>query len=299
MRTPPADVDVDSGLARRLLSDQHPDLAGLPLALAANGWDNVVFRLGEDLVLRLPRRIEAAELIHNEQRWLGAIGARVDVAVPAPLRQGRPTDYYPYPWSVCAWTDGEAVSEVPVSDRSSLAGDLADFMTQMHTPAPESAPHNPVRGVPLSTRDGAMRERLASGLLPGSDVLGILWNRLRDTAPWDGPSLWIHGDPHPANLVASRQGGRWRLASVIDFGDLASGDPATDLSIAWTVFDEAGRELFRRRLADHGHADGATWERARGWALNMGCAMVAHSADNPRMMAIGRHTLEQVLLDEE
>ncbi len=295
MNTPAAEVQIDADLAARLVRDQHPDLAG-SLTLVASGWDNTLYRLGDQLCLRLPRRQLAADLVLGEYRWLPAIAARVTVQVPAPLRLGTPTSYYPWHWTICRWIDGEPAAAIPAGDREAIAPALARFMNELHIPAPADAPANPVRGVPLDHRTAAVRERLSIGRLPDSDALWALWQRLLTVPRWPGPPLWLHGDPHPANILLNRaERASPRLGAVLDFGDLTGGDPATDLAAGWLLFGPRGRAEFRARLAA---ADPDTWQRARGWALNMGTAIATSSGDNPRMASIGTHTLTQVLLDE-
>ncbi len=292
---PVAEVDVDADLVARLVVEQHPDLAG-PLTLANSGWDNVIYRLGGELCVRLPRRRVAVDLIHHEQRWLPTLARQVGVDIPAPVRVGRPGAGFPWPWSITRWYDGQVAAEREAADRTALAVDLADFLHRLHTPAPADAPPNPVRGVPLPTRDAVVRERLATGLIPAADRLAALWETLSATPAWSSPPVWLHGDPHPANLLLDP--GTGRLRAVLDFGDITSGDPACDLAAGWLVFDAVGRRTFRTRLDRHGDLDPATWQRARGWALVLGTAFAAHSADNPAMAAIGRHTLAQVLLPD-
>lgn len=292
METPAAEIAIDADLAARLIRAQHPDLDG-PLSLVGSGWDNTLFRLGDELCVRLPRRRVAADLVVNEQRWLPSIAARVRVPIPVPLRTGEPTGYYPWPWTICRWFDGEPASGVAVPDRGAMAPDLAAFLTDLHVPAPDDAPRNPVRGVPLARRTDAITERLASGLIPRSGALLALWDRLLAVPDWTGPPLWLHGDPHPANLLLHAGGGQPRLAAVLDFGDLTGGDPASDIAAAWLVFDESARAVFREHLTG---LDPATWLRARGWALNIGTAIAVSSDDSPQMAAIGAHALEQVLL---
>ncbi|SEH00930.1 Predicted kinase, aminoglycoside phosphotransferase (APT) family [Nonomuraea solani] len=285
MNTPEAEVDVDEELVDRLIRAQHPDLAG-PLTLVANGWDNVVYRLGADLSVRLPRRRLAVDLIVNEHRWLPILAKQVDVALPVPVRIGEPGEGYPWPWTIAPWFDGRTAADVAPPGRAGIAVPLAAFMTDLHRPAPPDAPRNPVRGVPLTARDTVVRQRLRS--IPRSAELLPLWEKLVAVPPWRGPALWLHGDPHPGNLLLDDAG----LVAVLDFGDLTSGDPATDLAAAWLVFDEEAREVFRSQV----EAGEETWQRARGWALAMGTALAAHSADSPGMAAIGDHVLEQVLL---
>jgi len=285
MDTPAADLVVDEPLVRLLLRQQHPDLAGLTLELVANGWDNVLYRLGSELVVRLPRRLVAAELVEHEQRWLPEIAARVSVEVPAPVRVGTPSPDFPYPWTVALWLSGELASE---SGGAQLSAGLARFVRELHNEAPREAPVNPVRGVPLAQRDAALRSRLDSGVVPGGHELSRVWQRALDADPWDGPARWLHGDLHPANLLV--RGGE--LAVVLDFGDVCAGDPATDLATGWLSLDAYGRSEFRT-LLDY---DDATWWRAVGWAVLMGTALVTNSADNPAMQRIGERALEQVLL---
>ncbi|MEV4753758.1 aminoglycoside phosphotransferase family protein [Micromonospora sp. NPDC049559] len=298
MRTPPADIASDAELVARLVEAQHPDLAG-PLTQVGNGWDNAVYRLGDEYCVRLPRRRVAVELVLNEQRWLPRLARRLNVPVPEPVRVGEPSDGYPWPWTITRWHAGRTAADVPPVGRDDLAPGLAEFMARLHVPAPSDAPRNPVRGVPLADRGPAVAERLASGLLPHSDELHGLWERLVAAPPWTGPTLWLHGDPHPANLLLryDPENGRAGLAAVLDFGDLTGGDPATDLAAAWMVFGPAGRAAFRDRLDRLAAVDRQTWDRARGWALNIGSAIAVHSHDNPEMAAIGRHALEQVLLE--
>ena len=292
MRTPAAEVDTSPALVTTLLREQHPDLAGLAVAEAANGWDNALFRLGDRLAVRLPRREAAATLVRNEQRWLGLIAERVGVPVPAPVRVGRPGHGYPWYWSVTPWFEGRVAADLPAADRRSLAGPLAAFVTRLHIPAPDGAPPNPVRGVPLPRRHERVVEYLESGRVPHPRDLRALWERLVDTPAWTGPPLWVHGDLHPANLLVGPPADSPGLAAVLDFGDITSGDPATDLALAWMVFDPPGRAAFRAALPA---VDAPTWARARAWALVMGTAMAANSSDNPRIATIGHHTLTQVL----
>ncbi|GAA1637288.1 aminoglycoside phosphotransferase family protein [Georgenia ruanii] len=286
---PAAEVAVDTDLVRRLLAAQHADLAGPPLRLVASGWDNVIYRLGDDLAVRLPRRAAAADLIEHEQRWLPELARRLPVAVPVPVRRGVPGLGYPWAWTVTRWRPGTTAAEVPAGERRAQAEPLAAVVAALHRPAPPDAPHNPVRGVPLAARRDAVIGRLTSGLVPQADRAAALWTELSATPAWAGPALWLHGDLHPANLVVADGG----LAAVLDFGDLTAGDPATDLAAAWLTFDATGRERFVRAL---GHAyDAATWRRARAWALALATALLAHSDDAPVLRAVGDHALREVL----
>jgi aminoglycoside phosphotransferase (APT) family kinase protein len=290
MPTPAADIAADVALVRVLLVEQHPDLAALPLRLVANGWDNAVFRLGTDLAVRLPRRRVAAELVEHEQAVLPAIASRVPVAVPAPVRVGRPTARYPWSWSVVPWFEGRTVEEAGLRDDPTLAADLAAFLLALHVEAEPDAPRNPVRGGPLLDHPDGVERRLASGAVPDAERLRGVWATALAAPPWTAAPLLLHGDLHPANLI--ERGGR--LVAVIDFGDVTGGDPATDLATAWLTFGPDARACFRAAM----QPDGATWTRARGWALVMATAMVGSSEPGSPIDRIGRAALSEVLLGE-
>lgn len=287
--TPGAEVDVDEALVRALLADQHPDLADLPLAPLASGWDNAIFRLGDDFVVRLPRRQLAAALVEHEQRWLPDLAEGLPLPVPVAVRKGRPAPSYPWAWSVCRWFPGTVAATTPVDDIQLAARVLGAFVRAMHQPAPPDAPENPFRGVPLLERDEVMRERVdqLGDLLDRDRVLGC-WEDALAIPRWAGPPLWLHGDLHPFNLLVHHG----RLSAVIDFGDLTSGDPATDLAVAWMLFPPPLRAVFRSEAGD---VDDDTWARARGWALSLGVAYIAHSADNAMFAALARTTIDAAL----
>lgn len=262
MLTPAAEVDIDESLVAQLIRAQHPDLAGRPLSLVANGWDNVICRLGEDLCVRLPRRKAAVDLILNEQRWLPQLAEHVTTSIPVPVRSGVPQFGYPWPWTITRWFTGRIAAHLAPAQRAPIAAQLGEFMAAWHVPAPARAPRSPVRGIPLERRDPGVREGLASGDVPRAAELEALWDKLVGTPAWPGPPVWLHGDPHPANLLVGERG----LEAVLDFGDLNAGDPATDLAAGWLVFDAQAREVFRSHAAPDDH----TWARAHGWALALG-----------------------------
>jgi len=279
--TPAAEFPVDVALVAALLRDQHPDLAALPLRVVASGWDNVVVRAGGDLAVRLPRRAAAAELVVHEQRWLPGIAARVAevVAVPEPVRTGRPALGYPWTWSVVPWLPGRPAGEQPQGE--SVAGTLAAFLARLHVPAPADAPVNPVRAVPLATRSDAVLTRLATTDVPRARELAALWRTAAGAPTHTGPPVWVHGDLHPFNLLVEGPPGGQRLSAVIDFGDVTAGDPAVDLATRWLTLDRAGRRAFAALVP----ADGATWTRARGWAVSIASALATTDDDAFRTTA--------------
>ena len=290
-RMPAAEIDVDVPLLHRLLADQHPDLAEREMQVVANGWDNVMIRLGSDLVARLPRRQAAAALIDHEQLVLPRLADRLPVAVPVPVHTGTATDYYPWSWTVVRWLPGAPAAAQPPQERDAWAGELADFFVALHTPADADAPANPVRGVPLADRAEVIRARFDRATYTGAAELRKIFEVSASAPPYAGPPLWLHGDPHPLNLLASGD----RLTAVIDFGDTTSGDPATDLGTAWLTFTAAGRAEFIDRYTAGTGADAATWSRARAWAANYAAMLLASSDDHPELAAVGSHARGELL----
>ncbi len=288
---PAAEFTIGASLVRALLLEQHPDLAQLPLVEVGAGWDNTIFRLGDLLAVRLPRRAASAPLIEHEQRWLPALAARLPLPVPVPFRSGRPGQGFPWSWSVVPWFAGESTLNAPPQDVAAWLAALGDFLRVLHQPAPPDAPQNPWRGIPLAKRADKLRQDVQQldGLVDGRAVLD-LWDEIVATPPWPGPPMWIHGDLHLGNLLID--GGR--LSAVLDFGDLAAGDPATDLSVVWMLPPSAQVSVAASRRCFTA-ADDDTWTRARGWALALGLAYLSGSRDDEPMRRLGRTMIEAAL----
>jgi aminoglycoside phosphotransferase (APT) family kinase protein len=288
--TPAAEVEVDEGQARRLLEAQHPDLAELALVSIASGWDNHLLRLGDKLALRFPRRQFAAQLILNEQRWLPQLKERLPLAIPSPVRIGVAQFEYPWAWSVTPWIEGETADLAPPdSNQGEL---LAAFFEALHKPAPADAPRNPYRGMPLSERADGFADRLAK-LHGKTDVLDARVHELwRDAlaAANDASPTWIHGDLHPRNVLVAKGS----LSGIIDWGDLARGDRASDLAAVWMLLPQL--ESRKRAIAACPSVSDATWRRARGWALLFAVILLgAGLVDDARMVAIAERTIARLL----
>ena len=289
---PAAEVDISVELVRALLAEQHPDLGDLPLVLVGEGWDNVMYRLGDEYGVRMPRRQIAAPLIENEQRWLPLLAPTLPLAIPAPIRRGEPGLGYPWRWSVVPWFDGTNAEEADLRDPFEAATSLGWFVRALNVPASSDAPHNPYRAVPLADRHDVTVDRI-SQLADEIDAPRItaVWDELCATPVYDGPPLWIHGDLHPANVVV-RDG---VITAVVDFGDISAGDRAVDLAGGIMLFEGAALATFR--LSAAAEDDDDLWRRAYGWALVHSLACLANSADNVQLNAIGRRTLAAVLRD--
>jgi aminoglycoside phosphotransferase (APT) family kinase protein len=288
---PPADIDIDEMLVRSLLRAQHPDLADLPLQPTDSGWDNAMFRLGEDLAVRLPRRLAATKLIEHEQEWLPQLAPLLPIAVPAPVRVGRPAENYPARWSIVPWMRGRnADLNEPRPDQAER---LAAFLCALHRPAPANAPFNPYRGVPLRERAEQIVERIRrlerETTLINDHVVRICQEAIE--APVDVEPTWLHGDLHGGNLLVDDDG---VITGVIDWGDMTRGDRATDLATLWmNLGDRQTRENARRACT--GVSD-ATWRRAKGWAVFYGVTLgTSGLAGDARHAVMARRTLERVV----
>jgi len=288
---PAAEVPIDAPLVRRLLRSQFPQWSRLAVRpVESAGWDNVIYRLGADLAVRLPRRRIGADQTEKEHQWLPVIGPQLPLAVPDPVGKGVPGEGYPWHWTVCAWLPGEVAALSPVADMSQAAVSLARFVRALQAIDPAGGPVSKFRGGTLADRD-PVSQASAAALGDSLDVRPALqvWKAAIAEPVWTGPSVWMHGDLHPANLLVSNG----ELGGVIDFGLLGVGDPACDLMVAWTYLSANARQMFRDALS----VDDSTWARGRGWALHLGLMAAAYSADNPVLRGIGRCTIAEVLAD--
>jgi aminoglycoside phosphotransferase (APT) family kinase protein len=286
MSWPATEFEVDEPLVRSLLADQHPDLAGLPITEIDAGWDNTLWRLGRELLVRLPRRKLAAPLMLHEQRWLPALARRLPLPVPVPVRIGQPARQYPWSWSVVPWLTGTPGHGTALTKPDDAAERLGRFLGALHQDAPSGAPPNPYRGVALAQRAETFEERV--GFL--ADEISVaatrrVWDRGLAVDPWSRPPQWLHGDLHPANVLVDKG----TVAAVIDFGDLCAGDPATDLAGAWMLLPAQSMGHFN---AAYGGVDDALERRSLAWAVLFALMLLEVGLGNrPAYESVGRLTL--------
>ncbi|MEY9946644.1 aminoglycoside phosphotransferase family protein [Kitasatospora sp. GAS1066B] len=260
------ETELTAELVQDLLRDQHPDLADHPVRLGARGWDNQLWRLGDDLAVRLPWATQSADaLLRKEYAWLPALAPHLPLQVPVPQRLGEPSERFPRPWIVTTWVPGEPADRAPVTRAEEAADTLAAFLTALHHPAPEGAPASRLgRGRPLAEHSDGFAEGLAAatelGLIPDPDAVRAVWEDAAAAPDWQGAALWLHGDLHPANVLTANG----TFCGVIDFGDLCAGDPACDLAAPWILLPDGAATRFHE--AYQPTADTATLRRARGWA---------------------------------
>ncbi|MEM9003182.1 MAG: aminoglycoside phosphotransferase family protein [Cyanobacteria bacterium P01_F01_bin.86] len=290
--TPEAELEIDTDLVYSLLEEQHPDLSHLPIYPVDAGWDNAMFRLGDRWCVRLPRRQIAAALIANEQTWLPQLAPHLLLPVPVPYRIGSPAANYPWRWSVLPWLTGVAADQAaPHADQ---APRLAAFLRSLHTPAPANAPINPFRSVPLHQRAARVEEclqrlRQTTNLI--TPQIQHIWVLALET-PMEVQPTWLHGDLHARNVLV--QDGA--ITGIIDWGDITSGDMATDLAAIWMLFAE--KTARQEAIAAYADISEATLQRAQGWAIFFGAMLLDTGlVNNPRQAAMAAQTLRRVSED--
>jgi aminoglycoside phosphotransferase (APT) family kinase protein len=256
--------DITPEVAARLVAAQFPQWADLPVVpVALNGWDNTTFKLGDELSVRLPSAEAYVPQVEKEHRWLPVLAAQLPLPIPEPVALGQPDDGFPRPWSIYRWIEGNPANVGRLADLAGFAADLADFLSALYaidaSGGPPAGAHSFFRGGPLNTYDAQSRasiERLADEI--DAEAATEVWDAAL-ASTWDRSPVWVHGDVVESNLLVAEG----RLRAVIDFGCAAVGDPACDLMMAWTSFDDESARLFRSGLP----FDDATWARGRGWTL--------------------------------
>jgi aminoglycoside phosphotransferase (APT) family kinase protein len=290
-------VTIDASLVRRLVSSQFPQWADLPIEpVAYGGWDNRTFHLGEHMIVRLPSAAAYSLQVEKEQRWLPRLAPFLPLPIPVPLAMGAPSDGYPWRWSVYRWLEGETAAIERIDDLRQFATGLAGFLGVLQridaTGGPTTGPHNFYRGGPLTTYDAEIRQAIAA--LDGrieTDAVSAVWKAAL-AATWHGSPVWFHGDVSAGNLLVQRG----RLCAVIDFGTSGVGDPACDLSIAWTLLERESRDVFRAAPP----LDSATWARGRGWTLWKALIVFARAqATDTSEVEKSRRVIDAVLADHQ
>jgi aminoglycoside phosphotransferase (APT) family kinase protein len=288
-------VTIDSALVRRLVDSQFPQWAHLPIEpVVFGGWDNRTFHLGDGMSVRLPRAEAYVAQVAKEQRWLPRLAPHLPLPIPLPLAMGEPTKEYPWPWSIYRWLDGEPASIARIIDLNRFATDMARFLMALHqvdpTNGPSPRPHDFQRGGPLPTYDRDTRHAITilDGRIDTAAATDV-W-RAALASSWRGSPVWVHGDLTTGNLLVKNG----QLSAVIDFGTSGVGDPACDLTIAWTLFDAASRDAFRAQLP----LDDTAWARGRGWALWKALiTVVDHQDTDPVQADRARQIIDAVIAD--
>ncbi|MFC7219672.1 aminoglycoside phosphotransferase family protein [Streptomyces polyrhachis] len=303
-----AETEITADLVRDLLQEQHPDLAGLAIREVAGGWGNHMWRLGDELAVRMQRMDPTPELQLKERRWLPVLAPRLPLPVPTPVRFGEPSERFPKHWTVMTWVPGEPLDHGSISRGSHAADTLAAFLRALHVQAPAEAPIATDRGAhPRNCTDGF--ENLLQAVAPDDTAVAdtaldvravravrVVWDDAVAAGAWEGPPVWVHGDLHPANVVVADG----TLSGVIDFGDMFAGDPAWDLAAAWVLLPAGTASRF---FDTYGRADEASIRRARGLAAmkSLFLMLMGQNGDQglpggkPHWGPAGRTALDRVL----
>jgi aminoglycoside phosphotransferase (APT) family kinase protein len=255
---------IDECLVRQLIQTQFPKWQHLTISkILPGGWDNRTFRLGDEMLVRMPSAAKYALQVEKEQAWLPTLKPHLPLPIPAPIAMGKPDHGYSWPWSIYQWLEGETVASTTIVDLEQFAVDLAQFIKALHridvSGDLQPGPHNFYRGGSLKTYDAETQQAIS--LLKDkidTNIVNQIWQKAL-VSHWQKDPVWVHGDVSLGNLLVKNG----KLAGVIDFGGMAIGDPACDLVIAWTLFNGASRKIFCETLT----LDTDTWERAKGWTL--------------------------------
>ncbi len=300
------EIPTSVDLVRQLLVDQFPAYAELDISpVPSAGTDNALFRLGDDLAVRMPRIGWATDSIAREFRWLPLLAPQLSLPIPEPIALGEPGSGYPCSWTICQWLPGTNPPMGATPNPTDLAARLAGFLLSLQAIDTTDAPHAK-RGIPVSTRDeevrnavAALMEIQATGSPDDPAVAPILnidlgqvlavWGQDMAADDWDRPPVWIHADVSPLNVLCDNEG---QLCAVIDFGTLGIGDPAVDAYGAWNLLDAPGRKVFREAIGFDDH----TWARGRAWALSIALIQLPYYyRTNPGLTAVSHQVLGQIL----
>ena len=284
------EVHIDAVIVRRLLAEQFPQWADLPIrAIRSTATVTAIYRLGDQLYARLPRVEEWAQDLDKEWRWLPRLAPRVSLRVPEPVGMGYPAGSYPFSWAIYRWIDGQSYSDELVDDERQAARDLAQFVAELRRIDPVGGAPRGGRK-PLRELDAVTRAAIESARrVIDRDATIEVWDCALQALAWKGTPVWIHSDLLRPNVLV--HGGR--LCAVIDFGGVGVGDPAADVIAAWSVFSQTERGTFRDALA----VDNGTWNRARGFALHQAALIIPYTETNPEFVALAKRTVEEVLAE--
>ncbi len=253
-------------LARKLILSQFPEYADLAItSVEKQGHDNRTYRLGDELLIRMPTAEFYALKVPKEQELLPKLAPHLSISIPAPIKIGVSSDDYPYPFSIYQWLEGQSANHLQIHDKAlePIALQLAMFLKELQSiegvDGPAPGQHNWWRGDHVSVyNEGACKQIAELSDVIDSDKAMELWTQACQTK-WNNLPVWIHGDFASGNILINDN----KLSGVIDFGGMGMGDPACDLVIAWTFLKDKSREIFKQAMK----LDSDTWLRARAWTL--------------------------------
>jgi aminoglycoside phosphotransferase (APT) family kinase protein len=287
------ELEINEPIVRRLIDEQFPQWADLPLRVAAWGTVNAVYRLGAELCVRAPRRAEWAAALEQEVRWLPVLAPSLPLPVPEPVAVGAPSDAYPVTWAVYTWLDGTPMLEAQRIDQTAISEELAGFVKAMQRVEVPLDPPVSNRSASLASRDEYVRASIPGLADDGIDIVAVAaaWEHALAAPGWSGAPVWVHGDLMPTNLLVREDGG---LAGVLDFGACTTADPACESLLAWMTLGSSARAHYRALVG----LDDAAWARARGWALSVAVlAAPYYRRTFPLFAGVARTAIAEVLAE--
>ncbi len=290
---------ITNNLIKKLIQNQFPEYKNLPVcSVQVQGHDNRTFRLGKDLLVRLPSAKYYALKVPKENKLLPLLKPHITLSIPEPVKVGMPSDLYPYNFSIYKWLEGKSANLINFSDKEfeNIAFDLANFIKELHgiKNIKEILPpgkHNGWGGGELKLKDKDTKNQInsLSEIINKSKSLN-LWEKATNSK-WNKKPVWIHGDFAFGNFLTQKN----KLSGVIDFGGIATGDPACDLVIAWTFLKNKPRTIFKKTL----NYDHETWIRAKGWALWKATFELCNQNLKPHLFKNKDYTNKQIKIIQE
>lgn len=271
-----------------LVKNQFPEWRDLEIKpILPLGTDNLMYRLGNDKIIRIPITKESILDIEKEINCLPKF-SNLPITTPQIIAIGQEAKEQNSRWIICNWIKGDNFNKNNIQDQKQAAIDLANFINELQkidiTNAPESR-----RGKPLQNFDKKVRESIKS-LDDCYDIklLNNIWEKALDAEIWTKSPVWIHSDLHEGNVITHNG----KISAIIDFGLAGIGDPACDIVPAWTLLQKEAQTTFR----NHINADEETWKRGHGWALSFGVIAYSYYRKTKHPIAeISRKVIDEVI----
>lgn len=284
-------MNIAIDIVKKLIKEQFPKWEELEIRpVEKSGHDNRTFHLGDTMTVRLPSGKDYAAQVAKESQWLPYLQEYLDYPISKPIATGKPAEYYPFPWSINVWLNGETLLEDKEVDKKILALELAKALKKLQaidcSKGPEGGLHNFYRGCDLKVWNESALEALhhLKETLPTNQLLDI-WNRCISSI-YQEKAVWVHGDIAPGNILCRNH----HFYGLIDFGVLGKGDPACEYAMAWTYFDKVSRNIFLSGLPDD------MIDRAKGWALWK--ALITYNDVNVDFKENAHLTIWEILSEE-
>lgn len=283
---------VEPSLVKKLLEKNFPHWKDLNLQeVKHSGTDNIIYRLGNDKIVRFSKHSGVDKYIFEENSILKKINdIELPLRVPSILGVGLPDKKYPNHWTVQSWVEGDGI-KLNKLDLTKAAVDLASFLNCLRK-VDVTGIRTTYRGMSLKLRSKEVEKALTQvSDLYDVRTLSKIWEKCLQVKEWEHAPMFYHADLLPGNLLMKNN----HLSAVIDFGMAGSGDPSIDLMPAWSLFDRERREIFRQSM----RAEKEEWIRAKGWALSVALIIIPYYLNtNIELVAIAKQIIDEILLDE-